>query len=338
MLKRLLIPLSWLYGFITDLRNRLYDKRVFTSYRPPVPTICVGNLTVGGTGKTPHVDFLIQCLPWPLATLSRGYGRQTKGFRMAGPNDTADTLGDEPLQLYYRHRPDVTVAVGEKRADAIRQLLAARPKLRTILLDDAFQHRAVRPHINLLLSDFARPFYDDYPFPAGWLRERRWGARRAEAVIITKCPDALPENQRTAIEQRLMPYLRPGTPVFFTGLRYANPVNFVDRTLSIPDGTPVILVTGIARSEPLETHVKKRFSLIRHLRFADHHRYTATDLRKIEASLPSDGVVLTTEKDFVKLASLLTEDSRFFYLPVDVYFLEGEERFRKWINEAVKGL
>ncbi|WP_310587085.1 tetraacyldisaccharide 4'-kinase [Tellurirhabdus bombi] len=344
MLNWLLRPFSWLYGGITDVRNRLYDKGVKQVYIPPVRTISVGNLTVGGTGKTPHVDYLLRRLKrsYPVATLSRGYGRQTKGFRVATPSDTADTIGDEPLLLYRKHGPGVVVAVGEKRAEAIPQLLAlANPpsaKIHTIILDDAFQHRPVQPHLNILLTDYNRLFYKDHPFPAGRLRERRNGAKRADALIVTKCPDNLSTSEMVRISESLKPFVRGNIPVFFTGLRYGKPVSFAGISI---DALPneLVLVSGIARPEPLEHYVQQHFNRVRHLRFADHHRYVAKDLETIQAALPPDGVVLTTEKDFVKLQPLLAkiggDVSRFYYLPIDVAFLTGEPEFLALLDKEM---
>ncbi|WP_229310754.1 tetraacyldisaccharide 4'-kinase [Larkinella arboricola] len=341
----MLKPLSWLYGGITDVRNLLYDSGVVSSLRPATYTIAVGNLTVGGTGKTPHVDYLVNLLKQtgPVATLSRGYGRRTRGFRIVTDADTADTVGDEPLLLYRKHaeKPginggDVLVSVGEKRAEAIPKLLTIRTDWRAIVLDDAFQHRPVRPQLNLLLTDYNRPFYDDEPFPGGRLRERRHGARRADVVLVTKCPDELEVSEQQAIQQRIRVYSRAGVPVFFTGLRYGSPVSFVET--SEKAGNRVVLVSGIARPEPLEQYVKTHFDLVHHLRFADHHRYTAPDLERIVRVLPADGTVLTTEKDFVKLAPLLAETgadaSRFHYLPIEITFLSGEAEFKKIIEQT----
>ncbi|WP_229321113.1 tetraacyldisaccharide 4'-kinase [Larkinella knui] len=342
----MLNPLSWLYGGITDLRNFLYDRNITTILRPPIYTIGVGNLTVGGTGKTPHVDYLVSVFKkaGPIATLSRGYGRKTRGFRIVTDGDTADSVGDEPLLLYRKHgkirlpnQPEVIVSVGEKRAEAIPRLLLAEPDLQLVILDDAFQHRAVQPHLNLLLMDYNRPFYRDRPFPGGRLRERRRGAQRADVVLVTKCPDELDLAEQKTIREHIRAYGRADVPVFFTAIRYGLPVDF---TTSKPDDRneiqkPVVLVSGIARPEPLENYVRKHFSLVRHLRFADHHPYTAGDLERIRRALPPGSTVLTTEKDFVKLAPLLAETgadrSTFQYLPIEVNFLDGEEEFRKMV-------
>lgn len=350
MFTQLLKPLSWLYGGITDVRNLLYDRNIIPVLRPATYTIAVGNLTVGGTGKTPHVDYLVSLLKaaGPVATLSRGYGRRTRGFRLVTDADTADTVGDEPLLLYRKHGKraagagaDVLVSVGEKRAESIPKLLTIRPDLRTIILDDAFQHRPVGPQLNLLLTDYHRPFYEDDPFPGGRLRERRHGARRADVILVTKCPDELGAAEQQAIRQRIRQYGRAEVPVFFTGLRYGTPVHFAARP---PAGKEkkgenrVVLVSGIARPEPLENYVRTHFSLVSHLRFADHYRYTATDLDRMNRELPAEATVLTTEKDFVKLAPLLAEAgadaSRFQYLPIEIKFLSGEAAFKQIVQQT----
>jgi tetraacyldisaccharide 4'-kinase len=193
VLRILLLPVAWLYEGITRLRNWLYDKGYKKSTSFPLPVISVGNLTVGGTGKTPHVEYLVRLLKdqRQLVTLSRGYGRQTKGFLIADEQANAATIGDEPMQFYQKFGHQIKVAVGEKRVPAIEQILRLYPKTEIILLDDAFQHRAVRPCFSILLSDYHRPFYTDFVLPAGRLRESRKGAGRADAVIFSKCPQNL---------------------------------------------------------------------------------------------------------------------------------------------------
>ncbi|WP_229311686.1 tetraacyldisaccharide 4'-kinase [Larkinella rosea] len=337
----MLNPLNWLYGGITDIRNFLYDSRITKSLSPPIYTISVGNLTVGGTGKTPHVDYLVHLLKksGPIATLSRGYGRRTRGFRIATDADTADTIGDEPLLLYRKHGRQigtnpgsVTVSVGEKRAEAISKLVMNNPDLQVIILDDAFQHRPVQPHLNILLTDYNRPFYRDQPFPGGRLRERRHGARRADVIVVTKCPDNLRVADQGEIEERIRGYSRADIPVFFTGIQYGNPVCFAEDAIKSALKR-VVLVTGIAQSEPLEAYVKSHFSMAQHLQFADHYRYTMDDLEKIQRLIPTGGAVLTTEKDFVKLAPLVSESgaeaTAFYYLPIEVRFLSQEDQFQK---------
>lgn len=336
-------PLSFLYGFVTDVRNISYDKKWQRSQLPRQKIISVGNLTVGGTGKTPMVEYLLTYFlgrrpAGTIGTLSRGYGRLTKGFRIAGEADTAGTIGDEPLQLFRKFGRNVTVTVGEKRVAALTQLETQRPDINLVLLDDTYQHRPVSPHLSVLLMDYNRPFYLDHPFPAGRLRERRHGARRADVVVVTKCPDTLPEAKQEEISRNIRAYSRPDTPVCFAGLTYLPPVAF-SPVNSLPVPEKVILVTGIAQAGPLETYVRTHFAMIRHEQFGDHHRYSRAELERIVQDLREDTGLLTTEKDWVKLSELVTEAERqtlpLFYLPIGVKFLSGEAEFRKILDRTV---
>lgn len=349
----LLLPLSAVYGLLMDIRNWLYDSGLLAAYRPRPFTLSVGNLTVGGTGKTPMIEYLIKrCAKpdgTPLAqtvTLSRGYGRRTTGFRVATDADTAGTLGDEPLQLYrnFGHRDKlphvgpVRVCVGERRAAAIRTIQARYPETGRILLDDAYQHRAVRPHLNLLLTDYNRPFYTDYPFPAGRLRERRHGARRADAVIVTKCPPDLSTADRQRVTGAAGQYVRPGVPVFFAGLQYDQPMHFATRQPA-PHPRTVLLVSGLANADALDAYVRQAFVLHDHRRFADHYAYSRAELDQLLSALPPGVGLLTTEKDWVKLDALLTPAERtalpLFYLPVRMAFLGDDERaFTQFMDRA----
>lgn len=337
----LLRPLSYLYGIITNVRNYLYDVGVKKSLRPVQITISIGNLTVGGTGKTPMVEYLLINLGTKrtIATLSRGYGRRTRGFRIATPTDTAETIGDEPLQLYRKFGDRVWVSVGERRADALHRLRLQLPEADLVLLDDAYQHRAVRPHLNILLMDYHRPFYHDYPFPAGRLRERRHGANRADVVIVTKCPHNLTVAQQEEITNYIHHYTKnPQIPVCFAGLAYASPKPFVEN-YSTPIPQRVILVSGIAQAVPLETYVRGNFQLQKHWQFGDHHAYTRSDINKVLNQLPADTAVLTTEKDWVKLSAILSAEEQaqfpFFYLPIRMQFLTGETDLLKLLDEVV---
>lgn len=330
-----------------DLRNYLYDRELYAVYRADICVISVGNLTVGGTGKTPAIEFLIE---WSLTQmaphfsktviLSRGYGRRTKGFRVAAEQDTAVTIGDEPLQLYRKFGRWVRVCVGERRADAIRQIRRQFPQTRQILLDDAFQHRAVRPQVNLLLTDYNRPFYTDHPFPAGRLREDRSGARRADAVIVTKCPDDLGPAAQEQIRRHIRPYVHPETPIFFAGLHYGSPMSFAKQQPA-DNFRELVLVSGLANADPLEHYVRQTFSLRQHRRFADHYVYSRADLDQLLAQLPPGAALLTTEKDWVKLDALLTANERarwpLYYLPVKMRFLDGQyDTFSAFMSDTIR--
>ncbi|CCH01317.1 tetraacyldisaccharide 4'-kinase [Fibrella aestuarina BUZ 2] len=323
-------PLSSLYGGLLDLRNSLYDAGWLASFTPSQCCLSVGNLTVGGTGKTPAVTYLLRyllnvdpALTGELATLSRGYGRKTRGFRLATPTDTAETLGDEPLQLYQTFGDQVTVVVDERRSNALQHLAAEQPAIGTVVLDDAFQHRAVRPHLNLLLMDYNRPFYRDEPFPGGRLRERRHGARRADAVIVTKCPHDPTPTERADMTAQIRRYARPAVPVWFAGLRYDTPRRFGTQAPHEPNA-PVLLVSGLADARPLEQYVRDTWGLVLHVAYGDHHPYTRADVDQLLGTLPTGHTLLTTEKDRVKLAALLTPDELaarpLAYLPVAMQF------------------
>lgn len=263
-----------------------------------------------------------------LATLSRGYGRTTTGFRVATAADTAGTIGDEPLQLYRKFNPLVRVCVGERRVEAVKSLLERYPETERVLLDDAFQHRPFVPHVSILLMDYNRPFYDDQPFPGGRLRERRKGARRADVVVVTKCPLALSDTEQVHIANRIRLYTRQETPVFFAGLAYDAPLSFATGR-AVADPGAVVLVSGLANATPLEQYVRQAFRMVRHARFADHHPYTRLTLEQLVDDLPADTALLTTEKDWVKLDALLTPAERatwpLYYLPVAMQFLAGQE-------------
>lgn len=348
----LLRPFSTLYGQLLDYRNWLYNRQVKLVFTPLQKTISVGNLTVGGTGKTPMIEYLVKKLlsgaseseqseqhTGQLATLSRGYGRHSTGFRLASSTDTADTIGDEPLQLYQKFGHRLTVAVAERRVEGLQKLADQRPDIDVVLLDDAFQHRAVQPHLNILLTDYNRPFYHDHPFPEGRLRERRHGAKRADVIVVTKCADDLSIGEKQRIIDEITPYKVTQTPVFFSGLYYEKPKPFGNHRLVLTKKKPVVLVSGLANADSLETYVSRTFTLVQHHRYKDHYAYSRADVDTLILNLPTDAILLTTEKDWVKLNPLLKAEERatlpLYYLPVGVRFLDGEEAFLERINALV---
>lgn len=294
VLRYLLLPFAALYAAVTDVRNWLFDHGRLAVTHPGMPTVGIGNLTVGGTGKTPHTEFLAAHYlekGRSVAILSRGYGRRTRGFRYADGNSTADDVGDEPLQMFRRFRGKVCVAVGERRAPAITRLGNER-KPDVVVLDDIFQHRYVKPRITILLTDYARPYYADFVLPAGRLRERRKGARRADIIIVTKCPNDLSQQEARDIVGRLQP--DEGQRVFFTTMTYA----------PLPGDLPqkALLITGIARPEPLENHLRGMgIALTSHLNFPDHHRFSPADVRRISVAAADVPAIITTAKDFQRL-------------------------------------
>ncbi|HEV7347176.1 tetraacyldisaccharide 4'-kinase [Telluribacter sp.] len=335
----ILDPLGWLYGSITALRNKLYDRGTFTSFEPPQFTVSVGNLTVGGTGKTPLIEYLICLLKndAPLATLSRGYGRRSRGFLVAQPGTSARDLGDEPLQYFQKFGDLVTVTVCEDRAAGSRQIQELYPEISLLLLDDAYQHRGIRPHVNILLNDYNRPFYEDNPFPAGYLREGRAGARRADAVVVSKCPVGISEEEKGVIRRKISTYTRSGVPVFFASVRYEQPVGYLSQRVARPEA--VVAMAGIARPEPFLNYLNNNFKVLKEVIYPDHHDYRQTDLETGLKSIKKGTFVITTEKDMVKLRPLAEAAGvagHFLYLPIGMDFGTDREPFESWVNETVR--
>jgi tetraacyldisaccharide 4'-kinase len=338
MLRVLLFPVALLYDIITSIRNRLYDMGYKPSTGFDIPVIGVGNLAVGGTGKTPMIEYLIRLLApnYSIATLSRGYGRKTKGFRVATKADHAATIGDEPYQFYKKFQTGVVVAVGEERALAIPLIIDQHPETNVILMDDAYQHRKVKPCFQLVLTDYSNPFYNDLLLPAGRLRESRKGIVRADVVIVTKCPPDISEEEKIEIERSIRYYT--DKPVFFTKIRYG-----VATPLSRMGEPPnrVILVTGIANHKPLLHYVDANFELVQHVAFPDHHAYTVVDLKKIvDLAVKENAVVFTTEKDAVKLEGdklgAILSAVPFFYLPIEMEFLKNGKDFDEMILNVLQ--
>jgi len=335
-----LIPFSYIYAGITRTRNWLYDQEILKSHGFPVPVIIVGNLTVGGTGKTPHIEYLVQVLKSKkIAILSRGYKRQTTGFVSASARETAVTLGDEPYQ-YFKKYAGVMVAVCENRVNGINALLKLNPHLDVILLDDAFQHRPVQAHLNILLTDYNRLFFRDMVLPAGRLRESRRGAQRADLVVVSKCPEKLSEAEESFLQESILRYTKKGVPVFYSRYCYQKPVLF---GYNATCGKKIVLVTGIAQSEPLINYLKNAgYDIVKHFKFPDHYYYREQDLKEISNFAKSNNSysILTTEKDWVKLTdpefSELIQKLPIFYIPITVAFLRDQEKFDELILNTVK--
>ncbi|MGX5853313.1 tetraacyldisaccharide 4'-kinase [Dyadobacter jiangsuensis] len=333
-IKNALLPLSWIYGAVTDVRNFLFDKGILRSEKVLQKVIVVGNLTVGGTGKTPVIEYLARHFApkIPTAILSRGYGRLTKGFNLADSSSSADTIGDEPFQFYSKFQNEVVVAVCEKRVEGAERILNFYPKNKLLLLDDAFQHRAIQRDVNILLNDYNRPFYEDHPFPAGRLRERRHGARRADAVIVTKCPANLPVSEKEHIMEHIRRYTRADVPVFFATTRYDVPQSYEGGPVALKN---VKMAAGIANPQPFAAYLTTRFSVTDQKVFPDHHNYTPSDVEDLIKNLKNDTFVVTTEKDMVKLKPLVVAKgcaASFAYVPVSVDFGDDEQAFAQWVT------
>ena len=335
--KIILRPFSWLYGSITTFRNFFFDVGIFSSHKPHQFAVSVGNLTVGGTGKTPMVEYLARILlaSNDVSILSRGYGRETSGYILADETATAASIGDEPMQYYQKFADKVKVAVCEKRVLGAEKLHQDFPENDVLLLDDGYQHRAIMRDLNILLNDYNRPFYKDFPFPAGRLRENRGGAKRADVVIVTKCPDISNLTDRDHITQMVRKYTRTTTPVFFAGIKYAAPVFFdqVARPLN-----SVKIVTGLANPVPFIQHIEAYFDVIDQIHFPDHHNYNLSDLKGLMENVKSGTFVVTTEKDMVKLkplAETLGITDRLAYVPIEVNFGNDTEKFNNWFKNSI---
>lgn len=344
-LRLLLYPFSILYNSATTIRNRLFDNGSISSTLFEKPVIVVGNLSTGGTGKTPHTEYLVKLLSpkKKIAVLSRGYGRKTKGYLLASRDSKASEIGDEPKQIHSKF-PKVPLAVCEKRVDGINELIQHFPDLEGIVLDDAYQHRYVQPGLSILLTSYYDLFFKDHVLPAGNLRESRNGARRADIIIITKCPSEISDEEQESFRKSVSTYSE--APVFFTRFEYGAPVD--SKTLTSAPLSElkkeIILVTGIANPKPLEEYLKKQGVKIKvHLKYGDHHNFTTQDFKEIEnASKTENNIpILTTEKDFVRITTqnleTLTQNSNFYYIPIEVKFLnEKGNEFDALITEYVK--
>ncbi len=331
-LRKLLLPFSLIYLLVTAVRNFLYDKGILKSYSFPVPVIAIGNLSTGGTGKTPQTEYLIRLLSdtYRVATLSRGYKRKSKGFVLGSTTSDAGILGDEPFQFYQKF-PNIRVAVDADRKNGIEELLGLTPKPRVLLLDDAYQHRRVKAGLYILLTTYGDLYADDFLLPAGNLREGRSGAARAAVIIVTKCPPQLSENAKAAIVRKLKP--KKTQKVYFTCIEYDNAVYSEVRQIDSDEvkNTPKVLVAGIAKPKPFFDHLQQPGDEV--FAYPDHHDFTNAELAYLER-LSLDRIIITTEKDYVRLRGKLSAN-RLFYLPIKSRFLADAEIFDKTILDYV---
>ena len=347
-----LVPLSWLYGFVVFIRKKFFDWKIFKQVQYNVPVICVGNITVGGTGKTPHIEYLIRLLKprYKVAVLSRGYKRKSKGFVLATQNTDYKKIGDEPYQIKNKF-PDIIVAVDENRRHGIETLLAMKEKPDVILLDDAYQHRYVKPSFSVLLTNYNRTIYTDTLLPAGRLREPAHNSDRANIIIVTKCPEGLKPIDMRIITHDLNIY--PYQTLLFTTTEYGDLVAMFDRQdlfsstekpLASIMGKEVLLVAGIASPEQLVNEISKYTDSIKLMSFPDHHSFSAKDIKEIEDEfhkLGDKAITILTEKDAARLTdgNKLSErlKASMYYLPVKISFVtkEEEEIFDKKILRHV---
>ncbi|MCQ2316589.1 MAG: tetraacyldisaccharide 4'-kinase [Bacteroidales bacterium] len=344
-MKLLLYPLSIIYSIVLFIRHKLFDYNIIKSRSFDVPTICVGNLSFGGTGKTPHTEYLIRLLSdsMRVAVLSRGYGRKTRGFVMAHEGVTHEDIGDEPMQ-YFTKFPGITVAVDEKRGEGVRMLMEMDEKPDVILLDDAYQHRSIKAGLNILLTDYHNIYSKDTLTPAGNLRDIKHAARRADIIIVTKCPAVLdPYSKRNIIES-----LRPKShqKVLFSKIIFdeLTPVNEAARTVNVSENRSILLFCGIANPYPLEDYMNRKTNSLTIMHFNDHHEYSDNDFDEItgnfEKIIGKKKIAVTTEKDFMRMAdnSYLCnlENMPLFTIPIKVRFHDdNEEIFNKEIFDYV---
>lgn len=326
----LLLPFSWLYGLVAIARNYFYDNGIFKSTRFNLPVIVIGNLEVGGAGKSPMTEYLIQLLKpkYKIATLSRGYGRKTQGFFYADKNSMAETVGDEPRQFKQKF-PDITVAVCEGRVLGVEKL---QQEHEVILLDDAFQHRALQPGFSILLFDFGKLHQNHFLLPAGNYREPFFAKKRADVIVVSKCPPQLSaENQQRIIQKmKLLPHQK----LFFTAIVYQKlrPFSPLADASFIDQKSAIFLLTGIANPKPLLQHLRKQFEAVYPYKYPDHHRFTIKNISKLVADFnacaANKKAIITTEKDAQRLQESALQKALsglpVFVAPIGIAFLNNE--------------
>ena len=341
----ILFPLSMIYGFAVWFRNKLFDYKIIKQHEFNIPVISVGNISIGGTGKTPHSEYIINFLreDYNVALLSRGYGRNTKGFILADENSTSKTIGDEPVQIKRKFK-NITVAVDSKRVRGINKLLENND-VNTIILDDAFQHRHVKPGMNILLIDYYNPISKDHILPAGNLREPAREKDRAHIIFISKSPKDIKPIKRRILEKDLDLY--PYQSLYFTTFNYGAPINIFNKnSINLSHVDTFIVFTGIENPKPLYKYLKKFTDNIIKLKFSDHHKWTSDDFNKIlnkyENIENKNRIIITTEKDYNRLIDSeyinIMKDLPIYYIPIEVDFLDQDQKkiFNKQIIDYVK--
>lgn len=327
----LLFPFAILYQLITGFRNFLFDKNIIKSHQFELPVICVGNLNVGGTGKTPQIEYLIRLLSdkYKVATLSRGYKRLSKGFVLANKNETAQTLGDEPYQFFSKFK-NIQVAVDADRKNGIQNLLNSDNKPEIILLDDAYQHRKVKAGFYVLLTSFNDLYVNDYLLPTGNLRESRSAADRANVIIVTKCPKNLSENEQLLIRKKLN--IKPNQNLFFSLIDYDEFVFSENKKINLEtiNSQEKLIIAGIANPKPFFEYLKRNNDAT--ILFADHHDFSENDIQNIK-NQAQNKLIITTEKDFVRLK--IHSLDNLYYLPIKSSFIKNENLFDELIYNYI---
>ncbi|HRG17788.1 MAG TPA: tetraacyldisaccharide 4'-kinase [Flavobacterium lutivivi] len=329
-IRKLLFPFSLLYRCIMSIRNFLYDKGIFKSYSFNIPIIVVGNLSVGGTGKTPQTEYLIKLLSkeFKVAVLSRGYRRKTKGYILANSSSTADTIGDEPFQIFQKF-PQIDLAVDSDRRNGIENLIKQN-KPDVIILDDAFQHRRVKAGFYILLTAFDDLYFNDLVLPAGNLRESKKGAERADVIIVTKCPNNLSDIAQNNIKKKI----GINRPIYFSKIGYADSVTGREGEISTVEikKTEKLLLAGIAKPKPFFEYLQTGKDV--ELKFKDHHHFTDEEIERIQ-TLANNKIIVTTEKDYVRLKD--KQINKLYYLPMESKFvLKGDDFDNQILNYVRK--
>ena len=323
-LKFLLFPLSIFYLIITNIRNSLYDLDIFKSHSFNVPLVGVGNISSGGTGKTPFVEYLLKKYSKTFKTvlISRGYKRSSKGFQKANRSSSPLSIGDEPYQIFKKFKK-IQVAVDKNRVNAVSKILNDHPDTNLVLLDDSFQHRKIRPKLNILLTTYSNPFFNDCILPVGSLRESKSSYQRADIVIVTKCPEKIDKTKSKSLKDQLN--IKPHQTLFYTTISYNSRLKGdYHQDINSLNKQKIFLVTGIADSSKFVNFFKKNEIDFDHYSFSDHHNYTQKEINKIENS--GDNLVVTTEKDFQKI-QFIERKNKWSYLEIEVKFLENEDEF-----------
>lgn len=335
IVRKILFPFAILYGFITSIRNYLFDKGILKSNAFDIPIIAVGNLSVGGTGKTPQIEYLIRLLSdkYKVATLSRGYKRKSEGFVLAGPDSNAEILGDEPFQFYQKF-PNIQVAVDANRTNGITQLLSQQEKPQVVLLDDAYQHRKVKAGFYILLTSFGDLYADDFMLPTGNLRESRSGANRANIVIVTKCPKDLSVEKQDEIRTKLK--VSCSRQIYFTFIDYDDFIYSKEEKIAVNEikNESKLLLAGIAKPTPFFSYLENEKEEC--LTFPDHHHFSDSDLESIQ-NKAQNRKIITTEKDFVRLKDSKLA-SQLYYLPIKSTFISNHQNFDATVLEYVKSV
>jgi tetraacyldisaccharide 4'-kinase len=340
----LLLPLALLYWLGITIRNWFYDKSILQSTSFGLPVICIGNLAVGGTGKSPMVEYIIDLLKdkFKIATLSRGYKRKTTGYALADHSSTALDIGDEPMQFHLKF-PDVPVAVGEERVEAVPQLLHDCPDTEAIILDDALQHRAIKAGLNILLTEYGNLFTRDFYLPTGDLRDLKSQYKRAGIIVITKCDPDITDSEKKEIINEIDP--QPDQSIFFTTIEYGQAYHILNKNeFNLSDDTEVLLISGIANPRLLKKWIEENSRTYYMLQYSDHHVFSIDDLQEIKKRFVSmdagKKVIFTTEKDAVRLVKFSSEigDWPLYVIPVGHRFLFGEgQRFDQAVINFIRG-